>query len=247
MNIERMKISLIHICNRTIHDGVITLIGNYPNCGIEFTSSVSQDIEVKGHDYFACLINLRIELEKQNYYLLCNGARRDVSCGGMLRESSDGRLAYTIRLQEYCDQNEDVEVFEYAEPDLVVSISEQEEFDRLYCSSLPEINYYYAKFSELISSQTKENIIDQLSSHSDWLLLQKKSFFGESLSRESDKLLFKFLNTSNQPHWNIDMKISRDEINIMFTVENDTKREAFLTFLKEQLALNGVVYELKET
>lgn len=122
------------------------------NCSILFTSYISQDIEVKGHDYFACLINLRIELEKQNYYPLCNGARRDVSCGGMLRESSEGRLAYIIRLGEYCDLDEDVEVFEYAKPDLVVSVSEQEEFNELHCRSLPKIISYYAEFTEKLRS-----------------------------------------------------------------------------------------------
>jgi hypothetical protein len=247
MDIERMKISLIHICNRTIHEGEIILNKDNLNCSILFTSSISQDIEVKGHDYFACLINLRIELEKLNYYPLCNGARRDISCGGMLRESSEGRLAYIIRLGEYCDLDEDVEVFEYAEPDLVVSVSEQEKFNDLHSSSLPEIISYYAEFAKSISSKTKENIINQLSSHSNWQLLQRKSCFIEYLSRESDKLLFKFLNTSDRPHWNIDIKFDSASIDILFTVGNDTNQEAFLTFLNEQLSLNGVVYDLKES
>lgn len=93
----------------------------------------------------------------------------------MLREASDGCLAYIIRLGEYCHLDEDVYVFDYAEPDLVVSVSEQEEFDKLHRSSLPEIVSYYAKFTETISSQTKENIIERLCSHSDWQLLQRKS------------------------------------------------------------------------
>ena len=71
MSIEEIKISLIDIYNRTIHKGAIVLTGDYPNCGLIFTSSISHDIEVKGHDYFRCLLNLRIELEKQNYYICC--------------------------------------------------------------------------------------------------------------------------------------------------------------------------------
>ena len=77
MNINKNKIiaiSLIHINQRTIHEGEITLIGEYPHCGIKFTSSITQNIEVQSHDYFRCLSNLRIELEKQKYYSLCNGA-----------------------------------------------------------------------------------------------------------------------------------------------------------------------------
>ena len=37
-----------------------------------------------------------------------------------------------------------------------------------------------------------------------------------------------------------------DSINVMLTVRNDTNRESFLAFLKEQLSLNGVVCELKK-
>ncbi|MGL5879620.1 MAG: hypothetical protein ACRC2V_17840, partial [Xenococcaceae cyanobacterium] len=136
MSTETIKISLIHTCNRTIHEGEIILTGDYPNCGFLFTSSINQDIEVKGHDYFACLINLRIELEKQNYYPLCNGARRDVSCEGMLRESSGGCLGRTVKLGKYRHLEHDVYIFDYAEPDLVVSVSEQKEFEEFYRSSL---------------------------------------------------------------------------------------------------------------
>ena len=164
----------------------------------------------------------------------------------MLRESSNGRSAHIIRLEEYCDSDDYVDIFEYAEPDLVVSVSQQEEFQKLYCSSLPKIIGYYANFEESISSQTKENIINQLCSHSDWQLLRKKRFFIKYLSRESHKLLFKFSNTPARPHWNIEIKFDNYSIDILLTVENDTNREAFLTFLNEQLSLNGVVYKLEK-
>ena len=63
MNIEKIKTSLIHIYNQTIHEALITLTVDYPNGGILFTSSITQDVEVKGHDYFKCLLNLRIRKE----------------------------------------------------------------------------------------------------------------------------------------------------------------------------------------
>ena len=99
---------------------------------------MSQNIEVKGHDYYASLINLRLELEKQNYYLLGNAARRDISCGGMPRKSSDGCLAYVCRLGEFVYLDDYVNIFDYADPNLIVSVSQQEEFNRLYRSSLPD-------------------------------------------------------------------------------------------------------------
>ena len=240
MNLERMKLSLIHIRDRTIHKGIIVLTRDCPNCALLFTSSVTQDIKVKGHDYFQCLINLRIELEKLNYYPLCNGARKNISCGGMLREASEGRLAYLVRLEEYCHLDEDIEVFDYAEPDLVVSVSEQEAFKELHLKSLPEIIGYSTESTgygaELISPQAQEKIIDRLSSSSDWQLLR----------REGNRLLFKFLNTPEKPRWNIDMTFERTAIDVLFTIGNDTKREAFLTFLNEQLTSNGIVCKFQK-
>ncbi|MDJ0725995.1 MAG: hypothetical protein QNJ38_12855, partial [Prochloraceae cyanobacterium] len=239
MSKDKIEISLMHILDRTIHEGEIILTGDYPNCGILFTSSIIRDIKVKGHDYYQCLLNLRIELEKQKYYILCQGARRDLSCGGMLRQSSDGCLAYVIRLGEYCYLDEDVEIFDYAEPDLVVSVKEQEEFHKLHGQSLPEIINYYAQFSESISSQTRENIIDRLCSHSDWQLLQRKNLLSILNVIEGDRLLFKVLNTPDRPHWNIELEIYNDSIKVILTLGNDRNREIFLTFLNQQLSLNG--------
>lgn len=240
MNTEKIKTSLIHIYNKTIHEALITLTGDYPNCGILFTSSITQDIEVKGHDYFKCLLNLRIELEKLNYYILCNGARRDISCGGMLREASDGLSAYIIKLGEYCHVGEDVDIFEYAEPNLVVSIKEQEEFSKIHQNSLPAIIDYYAEFIKPISSKTRENIIQKLLNYSDWELVSRKSLF-----REGDRLCFKFFNTPKQPHWNVEIEIYNNSVYIMLTLGNDGNQEVVLTLLKEQLTLNNVAYNLK--
>ena len=246
MILETIKISLINTCSFVVYEGTIVLKKNSLNYGLLFTSSVSQDIEVNGHDYFACLINLRIELEKQKYYPLCNGARRDISCGGMLRESSEGCLAYVIRFGEFCDQEDSVDVFEYAEPNSVVSVSGQEEFNELYRKSLPEIIGYYVQFTEPISFRTRENVIDRLSSYSGWQLLQRKSYDVEYLNREIDKLSFKFLNTSAQPHWNVEIKISNFFLEILLTIQNDINREAFLIYLNEQLMLNNMIFEISQ-
>jgi hypothetical protein len=90
MNIKSIEVSLINICNNEVYQGRIELGGNYPSCCLLLTFYDHQNIEVKGYDYFQCLINLRIQLEKQNLNILCNGARKDVCCGGMLRRYSNG-------------------------------------------------------------------------------------------------------------------------------------------------------------
>jgi hypothetical protein len=246
MNTKTIKISLINTCSAVVHEGIIVLKENSLNYSLLFTSSVSQDIEVNGHDYFACLINLRIELEKQNYYPLCNGARRDITCGGMQRESSEGGVAYVIRFGEFCDLDDYVDVFEYAEPNSVVSVSEQEEFNKLHRKSLPEIIDYSVQFTEPISCKTRENIIDRLSSYSGWQLLQRKSYYVEYLNRKTDKLSFKFFNTSAQPHWNVEIKISNFFIEALITTQNTMNREAFLTYLNEQLTSNNVMFQISK-
>jgi hypothetical protein len=138
MNIKKINISLMHIYERTVYEAVIMLTGDDLNCSLLLTSFISLDIKVKGHDFFKCLINLRTELEKQNYYLLCNGARRDVCCGGMLREYTKGRRGNIMRLGKYLHEDDEVNIFDYAEPELVGSISEQKEFYKIYCRSLPD-------------------------------------------------------------------------------------------------------------
>ena len=57
--------------------------------------------------------------------------------------------------------------------------------------------------------------------------------------------MLKFFNTSEQPYWNMDIEINKNYIYILLTLGNDLNRESFLTFLKEQLSLYGIVYEFK--
>ena len=147
---------------------------------------------------------------------------------------------YIIKIGEYCHVGEDVDIFEYAEPNLVVSVKEQEKFSKIHQNSLPEIIDYYSEFVNPISCKTRENIIHKLLNHSDWQLLERKSLF-----RESDRLFFKFFNTPEQPHWNVEIEIYNNSVHIILTSDNDVNREVFLTFLKEQLTLNNVAYNLK--
>ena len=138
MDKEQIAVSLVHIRDRNIQKGVIELVGSYPNFDLIFTSAIVEDIKVQGHDYFKCLLNLRLELENKNYYLLCNGARKNIICGGMLREYSNGRSAYIITLGNFADPDNTVDIFEHTQSDLVVSVKEQEEYNKLYRSSLPD-------------------------------------------------------------------------------------------------------------
>jgi hypothetical protein len=243
---KKIKISLIHFCDHIIHEGEIILTGDYPNCDIKFTSSVTQDIEFQGHDYFQCLINLRIELEKQKYYLLCNGARQDFICGGMLRRSSCGCFGSIAKLGKYINRRDRVSVFDYAKPDLVGSVSKQKKYYNLYISSLPQIVSYSVESTDgtkLFSNSKRKDVIEQLCSHSDWQLLEKEDFSNKNLCRDGDRLWFVLSNTLKQNKWDVDIRITNYSIYILFTLDNTTQRETLLAFLNEQLRLNNVILQ----
>jgi hypothetical protein len=138
MNIKSIEVSLINICNNEVYQGRIGLSGNYPSCCLLLILYGHQNIEVKGYDYFKCLINLRIQLEKQNLNILCNGATKDVCCEGMLRRYSNGLQGHIIKLGQYISEDNKLSIFGYSEPNTVVSINEQKKFYKLYCSSLPD-------------------------------------------------------------------------------------------------------------
>ena len=248
MNTDKVIVSLMHLCDHKIQEGEILLTGEYPNCGIELTFSINREIKVKGHDYFKCLTNLRIELEKQNYHISCNGARRDFICGGMMRRGSCGRLGYISKLGKYLNIGDNIPVFDYAEPDLVVSVDKQKKYDDLYTSSLPQIVSYSVESldgTELISTLIRKKIIARLCSHLNWQLLEEEKFYNKSLRREGNRLFFCFLENKTQNQWNVDMIISNYSIYISFTLNNDVQRENFIIFLNEQLKSNNIQHKMK--
>lgn len=93
-----------------------------------FTSPVMERIETTNWNLFACLTDLRRELARNSHRPLCNGARRDMYLSGMCGEMGEGRVGYIIKLGEPLELENLVCILDYAEPNLVVSIEEQEEF-----------------------------------------------------------------------------------------------------------------------
>ncbi|NNE84593.1 MAG: hypothetical protein HKN28_11540 [Alphaproteobacteria bacterium] len=84
--------------------------------------------EVEADDYFNALLILRTQLEATGHRLLCNGARRNVWPSGMSRSMGGGRKAYVMRMGQPTHGDDLVDIFDYAEPDLIVSVQEQKEF-----------------------------------------------------------------------------------------------------------------------
>jgi hypothetical protein len=96
---------------------------------LEFTSPLAPKMYFIEGDVFECLTQLRLKLAKYGCKPLCAGARIDVYPSGMGRDMGDGLSAQVLS----SDSVEHVHIFDYTEPDLIVSVEEQ-------------LNYYDSQF-----------------------------------------------------------------------------------------------------
>jgi hypothetical protein len=93
-----------------------------------FISPVTKKFETTNSDMFECLIDLRQELARHSYRPLCNGARKDVYPSGMCRDMAGGNAAYIMRIGQSANLEDLVNIFDYAEPNLIATVEEQLSF-----------------------------------------------------------------------------------------------------------------------
>jgi hypothetical protein len=106
------------------------IFGYDQECTLEFNSSLTEKLMFTESDFFECLIMLREELDRFSYYPLCNGARIDVYPSGMCRDMGNGLCAYIHAPNKQVDMEDLVDIFDYANPDLIASVDEQRKFYR---------------------------------------------------------------------------------------------------------------------
>jgi hypothetical protein len=99
---------------------------------LKFVSSVTEDFETVNADLFHCLTDLRRELATYSYIPLCNGARKNIVLSGMCGDMGGGRVGYLVEIGEGVSPDNLVDILDYVEPDLVVSVEEQESFRELW-------------------------------------------------------------------------------------------------------------------
>jgi len=95
-------------------------------------------LQFGGDTLYGALTALRRELESQNCYLLCNGARRNIIVSGMSRQMSGGRKGYLVSLGKPASRNDIVDIFDYAEPSTICSVSDQGNFYKQWVKSLAD-------------------------------------------------------------------------------------------------------------
>jgi hypothetical protein len=158
---------MIQNYNGSIFEGTISGNAFLDRNKVKFTSTVTQDIYMSGENEFECLIDLRKKLEKYEYVPLCNGARFDAYPLPDDLRIYNGSYLHILTPGKVPKEEDRVETFEYAKPDLITSIAEQKkkyeswldsiksarisEYDRFQWNSYYQLYFRLIKIGDLPS------------------------------------------------------------------------------------------------
>lgn len=105
------------------------------SCEVDLVRGPPVELRVQGHhlgsmvftgdDVFEALVAMRLRLEQDGYFLLCNAARKDTYPSRMSREMSGGRKVYLFKPGRQALREDLVDVFEAATYDQVGTVAEQ--------------------------------------------------------------------------------------------------------------------------
>jgi hypothetical protein len=79
-------------------------------------------------DLFDNLQAIRLYLEQLGWWMLCNGARKDVYPSGMSRESVGGRTVHRMRMGERVHASDHMDMFDPCDREALGSVREQNAF-----------------------------------------------------------------------------------------------------------------------
>jgi hypothetical protein len=113
---------------------IIDVLSHDP-CVLEGTPDEGQSHRSEARDIFDAFESLRELFEGDGVQLLCAGARPDVRPSGMSRSMSGGRKAYVLGSKGQGSINDLVDIFEYADRDVVGTVREQREFYATWLAS----------------------------------------------------------------------------------------------------------------
>ena len=87
-----------------------------------------QEIVREQFDFFNCMREIRLELEKTRIQLLCNGAAKNVRPSGMSVDMGFGVKANKLELGKHSNMKNLVNIFDYDPQFEYVSVKVQEEY-----------------------------------------------------------------------------------------------------------------------
>jgi hypothetical protein len=99
---------------------------------VELDSSAFGTVGASGHDLSAALAGVRAIVEPDGARILCNGSRRDATVSGMLSQSTGAARVYLLDGVPRGQRPPTAGIFDPAEPAMVGTLSEQNEFRRSY-------------------------------------------------------------------------------------------------------------------
>lgn len=108
-------------------DGFI-LLDNNVLLNLTWQNSAFDSVSATDRDFFECLIKIRIILLQRGFYVLCNGARKDVYPSGMQRDMGKAIKAYQMKLGQDVQSSDKVRIFEECSESLVTTPEEQKIF-----------------------------------------------------------------------------------------------------------------------
>lgn len=120
--------------DRATAECTVTLLDD-PPWSLRITGLSLDKEEFSGEDLFDAFMALRKELEKREARLLCVGAQQNVWPSGMSRSMGGGRKAYLTAIGAPA-HSALVDIFDYAEPETVVTVAEQETYHQRWVDSL---------------------------------------------------------------------------------------------------------------
>jgi hypothetical protein len=99
---------------------------------VELHSPSLGKVSASGHDLSAALAGVRAVVEPQGARVLCNGARRDATVSGMLSQSTGASRVYLLDGVPRGQHPNTAGIFDPAAPELVGTLSEQDDYKRKY-------------------------------------------------------------------------------------------------------------------
>jgi hypothetical protein len=109
---------------------------NTPLMAIELSIEELSKTRFEGDDLFSALCNLRLELDKSDIKLLCNGCRIDTYVSRMSRQMGGGRKVYQLTMNKQAGLDSLVDIFGEAPADKIGTVEEQKTFYQKWLDSL---------------------------------------------------------------------------------------------------------------
>ncbi len=113
---------------------VAVTCANEDTCELIVSSTGNEMKRYAGSDYFEAMCHWRVELEKEDARLLCNGARIDCFPSGMSRSMGKGLTVYVNETGK--PSSERLNLFGQAEADKVGTVAEQKQAFDSWMTSL---------------------------------------------------------------------------------------------------------------